>query len=83
MYKMIKLECRCPIKNPTAASSVLRNLTPPKNLRLRNPGGNHLFLEKNNIFSAIAFVLFVRFYATRLPAHISLAFNYFPNKILF
>ena len=33
------------IQNPTQTYSVLRNPTPPKNFRLRNPGWSHLFLE--------------------------------------
>ena len=46
---------------------------------------NELFLEIkeiNNIYSTNAFA-FVLFCATRLPVYISLAMNYFQNKILF
>ena len=46
---------------------------------------NELFLEIkeiNNIYSTNAFA-FVLLCATRLPVYISLAMNYFQNKILF
>jgi len=53
-------------------------------LRLRSPGRKHLFLGKNNIFLQMQLhYFFVVFLLTKMPAHISLALNYIPNKILF
>jgi len=37
---MIQLEIRSRTKNPPATPSAVKNATPPKNLRLRNPAAN-------------------------------------------
>jgi len=39
---MIELDVQSRTKNPTPIPSVVRNPTPPKNLRLCNPGSNPL-----------------------------------------
>ena len=58
---MIQLDIRSRTKDPTPTPSVVRNPTPPKNLRLRNPG-NHfkplITSEMNRVVLTFSIVCF-------------------------